>query len=50
MTLLLNIAGANNHKYFMGFLWSLMLMCSWMLYGCSNYYSVHYDMSVYESE
>lgn len=42
--------GANNHKYFMGFLWSLMLMCSWTLYGCLHYYHAAFDMSVYDSK
>lgn len=29
-----NCIGAKNHKYFMGFLFSLVVMCSQMLYGC----------------
>lgn len=33
-----NCIGLNNHKYFMGFLWCLLLMCGWMLYGGANYY------------
>lgn len=30
--------GANNHKYFMGFLYALLMMCSWMIYGGANFY------------
>uniref|UniRef100_A0A182TRT0 Palmitoyltransferase n=1 Tax=Anopheles melas TaxID=34690 RepID=A0A182TRT0_9DIPT len=33
-----NCIGAKNHKYFMGFLWMLLIMCGWMLYGGSNFY------------
>ena len=33
-----NCIGAGNHKYFMGFLWMLLLMCAWMLYGGGIYY------------
>lgn len=33
-----NCIGAKNHKYFMGFLWMLMIMCAWMLYGGANFY------------
>ncbi|XP_062560305.1 palmitoyltransferase Hip14 isoform X2 [Armigeres subalbatus] len=33
-----NCIGAKNHKYFMGFLWMLMIMCCWMLYGGANFY------------
>ncbi|XP_053683912.1 palmitoyltransferase Hip14 isoform X2 [Sabethes cyaneus] len=33
-----NCIGAKNHKYFMGFLWMLLIMCSWMLYGGANFY------------
>ncbi|XP_019548594.2 palmitoyltransferase Hip14 isoform X1 [Aedes albopictus] len=33
-----NCIGAKNHKYFMGFLWMLMVMCCWMLYGGANFY------------
>ncbi|XP_065079483.1 palmitoyltransferase Hip14 isoform X2 [Ochlerotatus camptorhynchus] len=33
-----NCIGAKNHKYFMGFLWMLMVMCGWMLYGGANFY------------
>lgn len=32
------ITGANNHKYFMGFLYALLLMCSWMIYGGAHFY------------
>lgn len=32
------ILGAKNHKYFMGFLWMLLIMCAWMLYGGANFY------------
>lgn len=33
-----NCIGAGNHKYFMGFLWMLLVMCAWMLYGGGIYY------------
>lgn len=33
-----NCIGAGNHKYFMGFLWMLLVMCAWMLYGGGVYY------------
>lgn len=35
------IAGAKNHKHFMGFLLCLLLMCCWMLYGAAKFWSVH---------
>lgn len=31
--------GAKNHTYFMGFLWSLLLMCGWMMYGAAKFWS-----------
>ncbi|EDV97269.1 palmitoyltransferase Hip14 [Drosophila grimshawi] len=33
-----NCIGLKNHSYFMGFLWMLLIMCAWMLYGGSKYY------------
>lgn len=33
-----NCIGSKNHKYFMGFLWMLLTMCCWMLYGGANFY------------
>lgn len=33
-----NCIGLNNHTYFMGFLWCLLIMCGWMLYGGANFY------------
>ncbi|XP_037025556.1 palmitoyltransferase Hip14 isoform X2 [Bradysia coprophila] len=33
-----NCIGTKNHKYFMGFLWSLLIMCCWMLYGGAHFY------------
>lgn len=38
MYLSILIAGANNHKYFMGFLACLVLMCSQMLYGSAHFW------------
>ncbi|XP_075164650.1 palmitoyltransferase Hip14 isoform X2 [Haematobia irritans] len=42
-----NCIGLKNHTYFMGFLWMLLIMCGWMLYGGSYYYmntcNVHFD-------
>ncbi|ALC44789.1 Hip14 [Drosophila busckii] len=42
-----NCIGLNNHTYFMGFLWMLLVMCGWMLYGGAKYYvnecNVHLD-------
>ncbi|KAJ0179628.1 hypothetical protein K1T71_005340 [Dendrolimus kikuchii] len=32
-----NCIGANNHRHFVGFLASLLLMCAWMLWGCVRY-------------
>lgn len=33
------VAGARNHRYFIGFLASLVAMCCWMLWGCAQYFS-----------
>lgn len=33
-----NCIGAKNHKYFMGFLFSLVVMCGWMLFGGASFY------------
>uniref|UniRef100_A0A1B0AIE9 Palmitoyltransferase n=1 Tax=Glossina pallidipes TaxID=7398 RepID=A0A1B0AIE9_GLOPL len=33
-----NCIGLKNHTYFMGFLWMLLIMCTWMLYGGTFYY------------
>ncbi|XP_037824507.1 LOW QUALITY PROTEIN: palmitoyltransferase Hip14 [Lucilia sericata] len=42
-----NCIGLKNHTYFMGFLWMLLVMCGWMIYGGSFYYmnscNVHFD-------
>ncbi|KAH8388908.1 hypothetical protein KR215_006168 [Drosophila sulfurigaster] len=42
-----NCIGLKNHSYFMGFLWMLLIMCAWMIYGGSKYYvnecNVHFD-------
>ncbi|XP_023168907.1 palmitoyltransferase Hip14 [Drosophila hydei] len=42
-----NCIGLKNHSYFMGFLWMLLIMCAWMLYGGSKFYvnecNVHFD-------
>ncbi|XP_026765096.2 palmitoyltransferase Hip14 [Galleria mellonella] len=32
-----NCIGANNHQYFLGFLASLVIMCCWMLWGCTHW-------------
>ncbi|GBP07474.1 Palmitoyltransferase Hip14 [Eumeta japonica] len=34
-----NCIGANNHRYFIGFLASLICMCAWMLWGGMRYYT-----------
>lgn len=34
-----NCIGARNHKFFIGFLVMLIIMCSWMLYGGCFYYT-----------
>lgn len=34
-----NCIGADNHRYFIGFLFCLIVMCAWMLYGCIQYMS-----------
>lgn len=39
-----NCVGYRTHKYFIGFLWMLLVMCSWMLYGIVNYYAVACDV------
>uniref|UniRef100_A0A1A7WRS7 Palmitoyltransferase n=1 Tax=Iconisemion striatum TaxID=60296 RepID=A0A1A7WRS7_9TELE len=36
--------GARNHYYFILLLLSLMLMGSWMLYGCLMYWSIHCNL------
>ncbi|XP_037933783.1 palmitoyltransferase Hip14 [Teleopsis dalmanni] len=33
-----NCIGLKNHAYFMGFLWMLLIMCAWMLYGGTSFY------------
>lgn len=42
-----NCIGLKNHTYFMGFLWMLLIMCGWVVYGGSYYYmnscNVHFD-------
>ncbi|XP_050333974.1 palmitoyltransferase Hip14 [Bactrocera neohumeralis] len=40
-----NCIGLKNHAYFMGFLWMLLIMCGWMLYGGACYYI--YQCNVY---
>ncbi|CAH1635439.1 unnamed protein product [Spodoptera littoralis] len=34
-----NCIGANNHRYFIGFLVSLLVMCAWMIWGAAQYFS-----------
>ncbi|CAH0669444.1 unnamed protein product [Spodoptera exigua] len=34
-----NCIGANNHRYFIGFLVSLLVMCVWMIWGAAQYFS-----------
>ncbi|XP_072941998.1 palmitoyltransferase Hip14 [Epargyreus clarus] len=34
-----NCIGANNHRYFIGFLASLLVMCGWMLWGGVQYFA-----------
>lgn len=33
-----NCIGFKNHTYFMGFLWCLLICCSWMVWGGTTYY------------
>lgn len=43
-------AGSKNHKYFMGFLWMLLTMCCWMLYGGANFYVQACNVNMDEGE
>lgn len=41
-----NCIGAKNHKHFMGFLWLLLVMCLWMIYGGASFYAIHCNLSL----
>lgn len=41
-----NCIGSKNHRHFMGFLWSLLVMCLWMLYGGANFYAARCTLSL----
>ncbi|GAB1295559.1 Palmitoyltransferase ZDHHC17 [Apodemus speciosus] len=36
-----NCVGAGNHRYFMGYLFFLLFMICWMIYGCVSYWGLH---------
>uniref|UniRef100_A0A3Q3GY69 Palmitoyltransferase n=1 Tax=Kryptolebias marmoratus TaxID=37003 RepID=A0A3Q3GY69_KRYMA len=36
-----NCVGSGNHRYFMGYLFFLLCMICWMMYGCIAYWRVH---------
>ncbi|KAI4789840.1 hypothetical protein KUCAC02_034995, partial [Chaenocephalus aceratus] len=36
-----NCVGSGNHRYFMGYLFFLLLMICWMIYGCISYWRIH---------
>ncbi|XP_051885869.1 palmitoyltransferase ZDHHC17 isoform X1 [Pristis pectinata] len=36
-----NCVGAGNHRYFIGYLFFLLGMIIWMIYGCFFYWSIH---------
>uniref|UniRef100_A0ACB8FPE1 Palmitoyltransferase zdhhc17 n=1 Tax=Sphaerodactylus townsendi TaxID=933632 RepID=A0ACB8FPE1_9SAUR len=37
--------GAGNHRYFMGYLFFLLFMICWMIYGCISYWGIHCQTS-----
>ncbi|XP_076450296.1 palmitoyltransferase ZDHHC17-like [Babylonia areolata] len=43
-----NCVGAHNHKYFLGYLFFLMGMIGWCLYGCSLYLQHNCTLDIYE--
>uniref|UniRef100_A0AAY5KQ30 Palmitoyltransferase n=1 Tax=Esox lucius TaxID=8010 RepID=A0AAY5KQ30_ESOLU len=36
-----NCVGSGNHRYFMGYLFFLLCMICWMIYGCICYWRIH---------
>uniref|UniRef100_A0A3P8Q9B3 Palmitoyltransferase n=1 Tax=Astatotilapia calliptera TaxID=8154 RepID=A0A3P8Q9B3_ASTCA len=36
-----NCVGSGNHRYFMGYLFFLLCMICWMMYGCISYWRIH---------
>uniref|UniRef100_A0A671YQH3 Palmitoyltransferase n=1 Tax=Sparus aurata TaxID=8175 RepID=A0A671YQH3_SPAAU len=36
-----NCVGIGNHRYFMGYLFFLLCMICWMIYGCISYWRIH---------
>uniref|UniRef100_A0A8C4E2H8 Palmitoyltransferase n=1 Tax=Dicentrarchus labrax TaxID=13489 RepID=A0A8C4E2H8_DICLA len=36
-----NCVGIGNHRYFMGYLFFLLCMICWMMYGCISYWRIH---------
>ncbi|XP_055443319.1 palmitoyltransferase ZDHHC17 isoform X5 [Bubalus kerabau] len=40
-----NCVGAGNHRYFMGYLFFLLFMICWMIYGCISYWGLHCETS-----
>uniref|UniRef100_A0A8C9G2H4 Palmitoyltransferase n=1 Tax=Pavo cristatus TaxID=9049 RepID=A0A8C9G2H4_PAVCR len=40
-----NCVGAGNHRYFMGYLFFLLFMICWMIYGCISYWGFHCETS-----
>uniref|UniRef100_A0A8C4ZVL4 Palmitoyltransferase n=1 Tax=Gadus morhua TaxID=8049 RepID=A0A8C4ZVL4_GADMO len=40
-----NCVGSGNHRYFMGYLFFLLCMICWMIYGCICYWRIHCSTS-----
>uniref|UniRef100_A0A674MV66 Palmitoyltransferase n=1 Tax=Takifugu rubripes TaxID=31033 RepID=A0A674MV66_TAKRU len=40
-----NCVGSGNHRYFMGYLFFLLCMICWMMYGCICYWRIHCSTS-----
>lgn len=45
-----NCIGAKNHRHFMGFLWILLLMCVYMMYGGFRYFQAECTIPIDRSK